>query len=357
MKAREVNTPKARKIMVRSNPLVSVIILNYNGKRVLEQCLDSVFASSYTPFEVIVVDNCSTDGSAEAARSKWNFKLIKNKKNVGYCAGNNIGIRNANGEFVVLLNNDTVVHPQWLKELLTTATRSKADFCQPKIIMLDDPKIINSAGNVLHMAGFGLMRGAGEVDKGQYDAQEKISSLHGACIFVSKDAIADVGLLDENFFSWNEDTDWAWRALLRGFKLVYVSRALVKHKYGEAWGFGTPKKFYYAERNRIIMLLTNYSHRSVILLSPLFILTEIATLGYCLFNRTLRAKIVAYADLIRMRHYIVERRKRIQARRRVSDGMIVRIFTSKFEHPFFGKYIVPLNALYGLMEKLIVPFV
>lgn len=339
------------------NPLVSIIILNYNGRDVLEPCLDSVFAVSYSPFEVIVVDNGSIDGSAEMARRRYNFRLIRKKSNVGFCAGNNAGIREARGEFLVLLNNDTIVHPNWLSELVTEAARSGADFCQPKILMFNDRRTINSAGLKIHFAGFGILRGGGEIDVGQYDELKEMSGVHGACILVSRKAIEEVGLLDDNFFIFNEDTDWSWRALLMDLKLVYVPTALVYHRWGQTFDLRASKKFYLAERNRIITILTNYSFRSLILLLPVFILTEIVTVGYCLLHKTLHAKILAYAYLLRMQRYIIGRRKSIQSRRRVPDRLIMTMFTYKFEHVFLAKFVAPINTLYRCLYKLISPFI
>ena len=343
------------------NPLVSVIILNYNGREVLESCLDSVFATSYSPFEVIVVDNGSTDGSAEIARRRYsarhNFRLLRKESNVGFCAGNNAGIRAARGEFLVLLNYDTVVDPNWLSELVTEAIRSGAAFGQPKILMLNNKRIINSTGLTIHVAGFAILRGSGEIDVGQYDGLKEVYGVHGACIFASREAIEEVGLLDDNFFYLNEDTDWSWRALLMGLKSVYVPTALVYHEWGHALGSRSITKFYYAERNRMIMILTNYSYRSLVLLLPVFILTEISTFGYCLFHKILHAKILAYADLLRMRRYIIQRRKLIQSKRRVPDRLLMNRFTYKFEHAFLAKAVAPLNAIYECFFRLILSFI
>jgi len=335
------------------NPLVSVIILNYNGKEVLEPCLNSVFASTYSPFEVIVVDNGSTDGSADMAKKRYDFLLLRKKYNVGFCAGNNTGIRAADGEFLVLLNSDTIVDSNWLNELVTEAIQSGADFSQPKILMINDKRIINSTGLMIHIAGFGLLRGGGEVDEGQYDNLKEVWGVHGTCIFASRKAIEKIGLLDENFFSFDEDTDWSWRALLMGLKLTYVPTALVYHKWGHGWSSRAPEKFYFAERNRMIMVMTNYSRQSFILLLPVLLLTEFATIGYCLANRILSAKIRAYADIIRMRLYIIRRRKLIQNKRRTPDRLFINRFTFKFEHAFLAEYIEPLNLLYNCIHRIV----
>ncbi|MFB3888906.1 MAG: glycosyltransferase family 2 protein [Candidatus Bathyarchaeia archaeon] len=338
------------------NPLVSVVILNYNGNECLEKCLLSVFTTSYAPFEVIVVDNGSSDGSAERASEKWHFRLIKKQKNSGYSAGNNTGIRAARGSFVVLLNNDTIVDSDWLTELVGESQRSKADFCQPKIVIPGPSRIINSTGLTIHLAGFGLLRGNGEPDNGQYDEQKNVCGFHGACIFASKNAIERTGLLDEVFFAYNEDTDWSWRALMMGLKTVYVPSAIVYHSYGTTRKLVTPRRISYAERNRLIMLLTNYSRRSLILLLPALAVTEIATLAYCLSNRILSAKILGYADLLRLRSYTKSRSTWIQARRVVKDRDIFGMFEARFSHPFFGTFSKPLNSIYTFWFRLVASF-
>lgn len=335
---------------------MSVIVLNYNGKDVLGPCLDSVFASFYFPFEVIVVDNGSTDGSADFYKERYPFRLVRNEHNLGYCGGNNAGIRVARGEFLVLLNFDTVVDRNWLNELTQYAMKLKADFCQPKILMFDDPRIINSMGLDIHLAGFGLLRGGGSIDSFENNEPREVAGVHGTCLFASRKAIEEVGLLDSNFFAFCEDTDWSWKASMLGLRLVYVPSAVVYHRWGHGWGHQSPEKFYYSERNRMIMIFTNYSRRSLILLLPVFVLTEIVTLGYCLLHKMLRAKILAYSRLLQMRGYIARRRRRIQLARQVSDNLVIRKFTYDFEHPFLARYIAPVNVLYKWLFRLVADF-
>lgn len=334
------------------SPLVSVIIVNFNGKDVIGKCLESVFATIYPYFEVIVVDNGSTDGSVEMVQEKYSIRLIKNGCNLGKCAGDNIGIRNSLGEYVVLLNPDTVVSPNWLQELVREAINSEACFCQPKILMLDNPETINSTGITIHFAGFGILRGNGEKDVGQYNNDKEIASIHSACVLISKKAIQDIKLLDENFFAYNDDTDWGWRARILGWKITYVPSAIVYHKWGQSSGLN-PDKFYYLERNRLIMILTNYSRRSITLLLPLFLFTEIAVIGYALIRDFIHEKIKSYADLIRLRNYIRKRRELIQIRRRVSDEVLFNNFTHEIKHIFFGKLMLPINAIYKYLCRLL----
>lgn len=330
--------------------LVSVIIVNYNGKEVLEKCVQSVFSSAYSHLEVIVVDNGSNDGSAEEISKKFDVTLIRNKRNLGYCAGNNKGIDKAKGEYVLLLNYDTILHRAAISRLVEEASRSQTEFYQPKILMLNNPRIINSTGISIHLAGFGLLRGSGEEDFGQYDKREEICAAHGACIFASKSALQEVGFLDESFFAFNDDTDLGWRALLKGKKTKYVPTAIVYHKWGHAWDkTRSVTKIYFAERNRLIMILSNYQRSTFILLLPIFVLAELSTWAYCTVNRMLQAKVKEYADLIQMRRYIIRRRKWIQSIRKIDDKNVLNHFTCEFKHAYLAKHVKPLNILFNLL--------
>jgi GT2 family glycosyltransferase len=343
------------KIINSKNPLVSVIVLNYNGKKVLKDCLESVFNSNYSPIEVIVVDNASTDGSDKTAIKNHSYKLIKNKANLGWCGGNNAGIRAAKGQFIILLNNDTEIDNNCISQLVQ-ATIKGADFCAPKIL-LEDKKTINSTGLRIHVAGFGLLRGSGEIDEGQYNEPDEIAGFHGACIFGSKKAIEEVGPLDEFFITFNDDTDWSWKALLKGFKVNYVPSAILYHKWGWIYGTINVKKFRWVERNRLVMVLTNYSKRSIILLLPILALYEFATLIYCLEKGIFSAKIQSYIDLWLNRTYLIQRRRLIQKERKKTDSFVIKKFTSTFSHAYLGKYVSPLNVLSLMIWKKISKYI
>ena len=176
------------------SPLVSIIILNHNGGEMLLSCLRSVFSTHYSPMEVILVDNGSTDRSPEEAANKFpGLKLIRLGKNLGYCRGNNIGIKASKGKYIALLNSDTLVHENWLKAIVAIAVdRPDVAFIQPKILMMNNPQVINSAGNQIHIAGFGLCRGIGQLNKNQFEIVDEICYASGACVLASRDAIEKI---------------------------------------------------------------------------------------------------------------------------------------------------------------------
>ena len=147
---------------MKESPLVSVIVLNYNAGELLLNCIDSLKKSAYTNLEILVVDNISTDGSQKKCKEKFpDVELIQNNENLGYCGGNNVGIKKAKGEFIVILNPDTIVEKNWIDELILAHREFGDGLYQPKILSLNEENIIQSTGNMLHIFGFGYARDKG----------------------------------------------------------------------------------------------------------------------------------------------------------------------------------------------------
>ena len=158
-----------------SQPLVSIIILNYNAGNLLLDCVESVLQTNYENYEIIVVDNASTDNSQNECNEKFKpIQLIQNQKNLGYCEGNNVGIGNAGGEFVVILNPDTLVESNWLNALVNGYQEFGEGIYQPRFLTTDNHKILQGTGNMIHLFGFGFARNKGDVDEGQFNKPERI---------------------------------------------------------------------------------------------------------------------------------------------------------------------------------------
>jgi len=244
------------------NPLVSVIVLNYNAGELLLNCIKSIKKSAYKNLEIIVVDNISTDKSQKICKEKYpDIKLIQNDENLGYCEGNNIGIRNANGDFIIILNPDTIVEPNWLEPLLNAYNSFGEGLYQPKILSLDDTKILQSTGNMLHIFGFGFARDKGKNDNLMKKDVEKIGYASGTCLFTSRKVLDKIGLLDSFLFLYHDDLDLGWRAAQMGIDSFYVPDSIIYHaeSYALKW---SAKKFYWLERNRKYCLLTHYSKKT-----------------------------------------------------------------------------------------------
>ncbi len=340
-----------------SRQLVSIVVLNYNGKNVLRECLESVLRSTYRDIEVIVVDNASTDGSPGIVRSySPTLPLVENPKNLGYAAGNNKGIDISKGQLIFLINNDIFLDPDCVSELVcATARYPSAGFLQPKILFSNSPRI-NSAGNFIHVAGFGLCRGIGETDRGQYEDEQEIGFASGAALLFRKEVLSQVGHLDPYYFGYNEDTDWGWRAALFGWKSVYVPAAIVHHVGSVSWERSlTPTKFYFLERNRIITLLKNYSARMLFRFGIVLLLIELFTFGFAAAKGLCHSKVLSYCDIFRLRGHILSERRKIFATREISDERVVRSFVWPIYHVFLGRLSDPLNRILGLCRLLFGP--
>ena len=279
------------------NPLVSIIILNYNAGDLLLNCVDSVFKSTYTNFEVLVVDNISTDNSHIVCKKKFEkIHLIENKENLGYCEGNNVGIRNANGEFVVILNPDTIVEPNWLNHLMSAYNEFGEGLYQPKFFSLNEKLVLQSTGNMLHIFGFGFARDKGKADDEKIKSVEKINYASGTCLFTSKIVLDKIGLLDPFLFLYHDDLDLGWRAAHIGINSFYVPKSIIYHaeSYSIKW---SSKKFYWLERNRKYCILTHYSESTYSKMKVQLFLSEIIIWFTYIAKGFLLAKIKADLDI------------------------------------------------------------
>lgn len=223
-------------------PLVSIIILNWNRKDDTIACLQSIEKVSYPDFEVILVDNASSDGTIEAVKQKFPLvKVISNPENLRFAGGNNVGINYAlenEADYILLLNNDTVVDPDFVSELMRAAESDGGiGMVGPKIYYYDDPKRIWFAGGKVEFwKGWISHIGIRELDRGQYDATRHVDYLTGCCLLVKREVIERVGKLDESYFIYGEDADWCIRASRAGFKLLYVPSSIIWHKVSSSSG-------------------------------------------------------------------------------------------------------------------------
>ncbi|MBO0728283.1 MAG: glycosyltransferase family 2 protein [Acidimicrobiaceae bacterium] len=238
----------------------SVVIVNYNGLRYLDTCLGSLFQQDLDGgVEVVLVDNASSDGSVAYVRSRWPaVKVVESDVNLGFAGGNNLGIGEAGGRHVVLLNNDTRVRPGWLRALVECAeSDQRIGAVTSKLLFMARPGVIQNAGSLLLTDGSGGDRGTGEEDRGQYDRREEVfAACAGAALF-TRPMLEDVGILDHTFFAYYEDTDLSWRMRLRGWHVVYEPAAVVEHVHSGTSVEWSPFFIFHVDRNRLFMILKN----------------------------------------------------------------------------------------------------
>jgi len=257
---------------MNSGPLISVIIPNWNGKHFLVECIDSLKDQTFRDFETILVDNGSTDGSAEFAEERYGgfIRVIRNKKNLGFTGGNNVGIEAARGEYIVLLNNDTWTEPTWLAELAkATSSDHSIGMWASKVYSYYRRNQIEAVGELIYWDGLSRSRGQYELERGQYNEIEEIFFPPGCGGMYWKSVFEDVGLFDEDFFAYGDDAEIGIRARLAGWKCLLVPKAILYHKNSGTGGQYSPFKAFYVERNRFWITI-KYFPWPLLVLSPFF---------------------------------------------------------------------------------------
>ena len=315
------------------NPLVSVIVLNYNAGELLLNCIESIKKSSYKNLEIIVVDNISTDKSQKICKEKHpDIKLIQNNKNFGYCEGNNIGIREAKGDYIVILNPDTIVEPNCIDELISAYNKFGEGLYQPKHLSLNEKTIYMSAGNMLNIFGFGYAREKGNKDENQFNKIEEISYASGTCLFTSSNVLKKVGLFDPFIFLYHDDLDLGWRASQLGIKSYYVPTSLIYHaeSYSLKWN---AEKFYWLERNRKYCILTHYSKQTYSKIFPKLLVVDFFVWIFYLTKGFLRSKIRAELDIIKNRKAIQTKYEELESKKIISDKELIIKFSDSLHIP------------------------
>lgn len=235
------------------SPLVSIVIPNYNGKHLLDVCLQSLAAQSYSSIEIIVVDNASTDGSVEYIRQSYPWaKVVEHSRNLGFGAAINAGIEASRGEWIFALNNDTEVESRCVEKIVQASqSEPSLGMIATRILDFRQRDIIDVAGISVYPDCSSRGRGRLERDSERYHQREQVFAPSGAAGFYRREMLDEVGLFDSDFFMYCEDTDLAFRGRLAGWECVYEPEAIVYHLYSATAGKYSPLKAKLVERNRL----------------------------------------------------------------------------------------------------------
>jgi GT2 family glycosyltransferase len=250
--------------------LITVVIVNWNRKELLRACLRSLMTQENVTFETIVVDNGSSDGSAELAESEFGARVIRNRENRGFCAANNQGIAAARGEFIALLNNDAEAEPGWLAELeRACASRADVGMAASKVLVWEDPRRIDKVGHLIFPDGQNRGRGSGALDQGQFDREEEVLWPDGCAAMYRKRMLDEIGGFDEDFFAYGDDAELGLRARIAGWTCLYAPRAVVRHHRGATLGKDSGRRLELIERNRVLLAAKLFPW-SLLWLNPLY---------------------------------------------------------------------------------------
>jgi len=303
-----------------------VIIVSYNNEPVIAECVGSVLRQSHDDYEVILVDNASTDNTVMLVRSTFpSVRIHVTERNLGFPAAVNLGAKLARGKILAVLNPDTKVDVDWLRELTRVLdSDSRVGAVTSKVLLYGSSRI-NAMGMDIHVSGLGLNRGLGEVDDGGDATIREVPCIHGSSFACSKRVFEEVGGLEESFFLYVDDVYFSLQLRLAGYKILLNPKSRVYHRYYLEVG---PEKFYFLERNRVLVLLGILRIPTVLLLSPILLLTEILAIVYAtkMGRSYLRAKAKAWKGIFLALGPLKRRRSLAQEIRRVSDATIVRLF-------------------------------
>jgi GT2 family glycosyltransferase len=268
-------------------PRVSIIIVHVRGFDPLYNAIRSVLESDYDNFEIVLVDNGVTDGSTRGAEKTFDgkLKILKTFANIGFVRACNFALKRISADYAVLLNDDTVVDPKWLLDLVDVAESDPSiGACQPKLRMLSNPKFFEyngACGGMLDLCGVPFTRGRlfdrTEEDYGQYDKVVEIFWASGAAMFLRLRAVAEAGFLDDLFHFQMEEIDLSWRLRMRGYRIVSVPSSIVYHLGGAT---PVPRTAFLKHRNNILALVKNYSLPSLARFFPIRVLLDLASVVY-----------------------------------------------------------------------------
>jgi len=328
--------------------LVSILIVNWNQQEFLDDCFKSIFYQTYKNYEVIVLDNASSDSSLETLKKytrKKNFTLIESKENLGFAQGNNLAYKKVQGEYILLLNADTKFDKEVIDKLVDFfKTHKKAGVVQPKLVFMSDNKKLDNVGAYLTKTGipyyFGLYKDA---DDPKYNSDLKVYSGKGACILIRRKVIEKTGFLDDYMFAYFEESDFCHRVWLSGYEFWYTPRAVVEHFVG-----ATYKKrdnidtVFKSHRNRIRSFIKNFELPTLLWLLPIHIFTligvtfvEVAKGNYEKGFAVLHA---IGANLLNLNNTLRER-KRIQSEIRKVPGSLVNQYIFKNPRLSYYRYV------------------
>ncbi len=322
--------------MNQDGPLFSVIVLNWNGAGILPRCLEALAQQTFTDYEVLVVDNASTDGSADELEIKWpGVKVMHNPSNLGFAEGNNRGARDANGCWLAFLNNDAFPQPGWLAALADAiARRPPGSFFASLLVQEHDPAIIQDAGDVMHASGYAWPSGSGQSVTGLSDELIEIFSACAAAAVYERKAFLAVGGFDETFGSHLEDVDLGFRLRLAGGRGWLAPGAVVAHIQSASYGFESDRTVYQVQRNVIWLFFADMPGWLLWKYLPLHLLTSLGMLLHYARRGQSRPALRARIDGLRGLPAALRKRKLVQAARCMPVSDIKRVLDRGTLSPF-----------------------
>ncbi|MEV4659443.1 glycosyltransferase family 2 protein [Micromonospora sp. NPDC049301] len=308
-----------------TRPRVSAVMLAYGPEPYLVTAAQAVMASTDVDVELIVVDNGCTGDGIDVVKGFPGVRVVRPEQNTGYSGGCRVGAAEATGDWLAFVNSDAVVAHDALAKTTAVAAEPGVGAAMASIRLADTPELINTSGNPLHFTGLSWAGGNGEPASAHAE-RRVVPSLSGCCFVISRRLWQELDGFAAEYFAYHEDTELSLRLWQRGLRLEYVPDAVVRHHYEFS---RNALKLYLVERNRLVTLFTAYEARTLAVLAPALVLTEVAMLTAAIFGGWTKQKIRGWGWLWRNRAWVRARRRQLQAERRVPDGVIAELMTGR----------------------------
>lgn len=315
-------------------PKVTVVVVNWNGRHLLQECLEALSCQTYRDFSAVVVDNGSTDGSVAWLKDRFPaVRVMALDRNYGFCLANNIALAQIDTEYVALLNNDAAPHKDWLDRLVAAMTETPAaGFGASKMVFYDHPDIIDRAGDAYTRAGVGTLRGRGDRALRHDERAWIFGACGGAAIYRTR-MLREIGYFDSDFFLIHEDVDLSFRAQLRGYRCLYVPDAVVRHRAGSSIRHDSTVSVYYGHRNLEWAYLKNMPAGLMVKTLVPHLIYMLAAGVFFLVRGQVRPFLAAKRDALKAWRRVKRQRKNIQRAKVVSNRYLWRLFETELLLP------------------------
>jgi len=350
-------------------PLVSIIIVNYNGYQFLKNCLSSILKNTYSNYEIIVADNGSTDQSVSKIKKDFSQEskifFIELKKNIGPSAARNEAFKIAKGEFIGFLDNDTQVDKNWIKEAVKLFQKNpKIGIIQSKLLLLDHPNRIDYVGELIGNLGFLKSIGTyGEIDKNQYSKNHLVLAAKSAGMFIRSTAFIKSDQFDPDYFIFMEETDLGWRVWMTGFKNIFCPKSIVYHKFSSSRKI-MDKDFhnyllrFHGCKNYIQTLIKNLSTKNLIKIVPVHIFLWFSLATFLVIIGDFKSAKNIYRGIFwvfKNLKKILNKRKIIQSKRTLTDQKLFKDYHLMIKTSFFfyfKNFFASHKKVVSLEEKI-----
>lgn len=348
--------------MSELKPLVDIVVLNHNGKKFLDDCFQSIRATTYPNYKVHLLDNASTEDDIAYTRQHYpEVNIIANPENNGFCAAYNLAIRQTRGTYFLCLNNDVKVKPDWLEPLVETAESDPSlGSLQCKMVSFFDEKkyeYAGSSGGMLDVFGYPFLRGrlfqSIEEDHGQYDDIAPVFWTCGAAMFIRRSVLDETGLFDEIIVHHMDEIDLCWRMHMAGYNCKVVPKSVILHYGGATIQSFSFKKMYWNHRNSLYTVLKNYGPKQAILKGMAHILMDyMAAVNSLLQGKVVHTRAIAVAHFWILTHIpsILRNRREVQQKRKVDDTAVMKKMYPK--SAALLHFLLGVKTYTGLMERI-----